>query len=71
LSIFVISVLNFAFPSFSFKIGALLTSKARKKVGRMIDSTKKAYEKNLATFLIVVEFLPSRIFKIDKNVKSK
>lgn len=33
--------------------------------------TKKAYEKNKATFLIEVELFPSRIFIIEKNVKSK
>lgn len=36
-----------------------------------MDVTKKAYEKKVATFLTVVEFLPSRIFMIEKKVKSK
>lgn len=37
----------------------------------MIEVTKKAYEKKVATFLITVEFFPSKIFMIEKNVKSK
>lgn len=36
-----------------------------------MEMTKNAYEKNRATFLIDVELFPSKIFMIEKKVKSK
>ena len=72
LSILVISVLKADFPSFSARSRNLLIIKARKNRGMMMAVTKKAYEKKVITFRILVVFLLwSSIFMIEKNVKSK
>lgn len=72
MSILVMRVLNLDLPSLApSRTGNFLSSNAKKKSGIMIEKTKKAYEKKVATFLTVDEFLPSKIFIIEKKVKSK
>ena len=71
LSILSTKVLNLALPAFSDKMLNLFSNKARRDTGATIEITKNAYEKNSATCLMGVELLPSIIFMIEKNVRSK